>query len=242
MNRINPFVIFAYYLCFALIPMLELNPILLGISLFFALLQTALCPREIRKSLGGILLLTLVFALIHPLFSRNGQTVLLVIADRPITKEALLFALCSALAMGCVLILFRIFSALMTTDRVLYLLSSLSPSASLTLSIALRTVNRLPEEYQSIVFAQRAIGNTENPSLLASLSFRARCISILITRLLEGGVTTADSMDARGYGSAKRTAYRLYRFTARDGWALGIILLLTAFPVAGSFTKISAFA
>ena len=241
MSRYNPFVILTYYLCFSLIPMLDLNPILLVISLFFAILQAFLCPEEIRKSLGGIFILTLIFALIHPLFSRNGQTVLLVIGDRLITKEALLFALCSALAMGCVLILFRIFSMLMSTDRVLYLLSSLSPSASLTLSIAMKTVSDLPNEYRKITLAQEAIGNGEAPSLLASLRFHTRCISILITRLLEDGVTTADSMDARGYGQGKRTAYRLYRFTKRDGAALALILALTAVSLIGVITGKTAF-
>ena len=43
---------------------------------------------------------------------------------------------------------------------------------------------------------------------------------------MEQSIVTADSMKSRGYGTAGRTAYSIYRFDRRDGFLLGILVLL----------------
>ena len=52
--------------------------------------------------------------------------------------------------------------------------------------------------------------------------------SILVTWSLENAVETADSMRARGYGTAKRTAYSPFRFAVHDGLALAALSALLA--------------
>ncbi len=221
-----------YLLLTASVPMLCLNPIFLLIGALGSLLQLLLfCPPS-KRGLRGVLILTAVFALIHPLFSRSGQTVLLMINDQPLTLEALRYSLASASAMGIVLIWFRIFSVSMTADRLLCLLSILSSRAALTLSIAMRSVTLIERQYRIIWQAQRAMGNVREDSLFHSLRSRLQAVSILITWALENGAVTADSMDARGYGSARRTAYRPYRLTSLDAAAIILILLLAVLPLA----------
>ena len=55
-------------------------------------------------------------------------------------------------------------------------------------------------------------------------------LSVLTDWALEGSVVTADSMRARGYGTAKRTGFQIYRMTAAD-WALLVLLLVLAASV-----------
>jgi len=50
----------------------------------------------------------------------------------------------------------------------------------------------------------------------SKLKYGARILSAVTDEALEGSITTADSMRARGYGSAKRTSYRLYRMRTED--------------------------
>ena len=55
---------------------------------------------------------------------------------------------------------------------------------------------------------------------------------------LEGSIVTADSMRARGYGSAKRSSFMIYRMTARDFCLLAVQIILAgaviAFAAGGS--------
>ena len=43
---------------------------------------------------------------------------------------------------------------------------------------------------------------------------------------MEQSIVSADSMKSRGYGCAGRTAYAIYRFEKRDGWALAALTVL----------------
>jgi energy-coupling factor transport system permease protein len=53
-------------------------------------------------------------------------------------------------------------------------------------------------------------------------------LSALTDWALEGGVVTGDSMRSRGYGSAKRTSFMIYRMNKRDWILLTTTLLLSA--------------
>lgn len=61
-------------------------------------------------------------------------------------------------------------------------------------------------------------------------------LSALTGWALEGAVVTADSMRSRGYGAAKRTSFRLYRFRTADGaMALSFALLLLGLGAGAYF-------
>ena len=55
-------------------------------------------------------------------------------------------------------------------------------------------------------------------------------LSALTDWALEGSVVTADSMRARGYGTARRTSFQIYRMTAAD-WTLQVLIVLLAAAV-----------
>ena len=54
-------------------------------------------------------------------------------------------------------------------------------------------------------------------------------LSALTDWALEGSVVTGDSMRARGYGTAKRTSFQIYRMTAKDvGLLIAMAVLILA--------------
>ena len=55
----------------------------------------------------------------------------------------------------------------------------------------------------------------------------------MITRSLENGIDTADSMKSRGYGLPGRTAFSNFRFSKRDAGALLICLVAAAYVFIG---------
>ena len=137
----NPIAIFVYFLCAAMLPMFCMNPAILVFSL-----AGAVCFYFVRNGLDGMrshlffLALLLVMSLINPLFYHNGETVLFVLNDNPVTLEALCYGIASSVMIIGVLYWFRSFSQLMTEDRLLYLMGSASPKLALVLSMALRYV------------------------------------------------------------------------------------------------------
>jgi energy-coupling factor transport system permease protein len=66
-------------------------------------------------------------------------------------------------------------------------------------------------------------------------------LGALTSWALEGSVITGDSMRARGYGSAKRSSFMIYRMTASDRSLVVIMAALMAFTIlAASLGQMSA--
>ncbi len=208
--------------------MLTLNPILLALSLAGGVLYLLLRGRLARGYGLGLVGLFLLLAGLNPLISHNGATVLFVMNDAPITLEALLYGLSSGGAVVTVLLWFRAFTDLMTEDKLLYLLGRLSPKLALVLSMGLRYLPLFTAQAGRVKRAQMALGLYGEDTVFDRLKGGARIASILTTWALENGVTTADSMAARGYGRGRRTHFFLFRFRGRDARLLIAVLLLTA--------------
>ena len=173
----------------------------------------------------------LILTVINPLFSHNGKTVLFVINDSPVTLESLIYGAVSAGALVAVLYLFRTFTELMTRDKLLYVFGSFSPKTALVLSMGLRYIPLFKDRARKISDSQRALGLYKEDNIFDKVKSDMRVFSILITWALENGITTADSMSARGYGKRRRTYFTLFRFGKNDALMLILILLLTSFMV-----------
>ena len=149
----------------------DLNPAVIAIW-FFAVTGTAMfCSYPVicfLTLLGGVLLFTIrngkkhlkthllflilyvILTLANPLISHNGKTVLFVMNDNPVTLEALLYGLNSATMLTGVLYLFRSFTQIMTSEKLLYITSVLSPKISMVLSMAIRYVPLFSRQGQKV--------------------------------------------------------------------------------------------
>lgn len=229
LDRLNPITVALYFLAVAGVAMFCMHPILLGIALLGAL---ALCllRRDVKSArthlfFWGILVFSI---LLNPLLSHNGATVLLVVGNRPISLEALLWGATSGTAVLAVLYLCASFSAIMKSDKLLYLFGALSPRISLILSMGLRYVSLLSDQYKRIKQAQTALGLYKEDNIIALLRGNLRILSVLLSWALENGIVTAGSMAARGYGTGKRTHFSVFAFSQRDALYLALTLALLA--------------
>lgn len=171
-------------------------------------------------------LLFAVLALANPIISHNGKTVLFVLNNNPVTLEATLYGLNSAAMILGVLYWFRSFTQIMTSEKLLCVTGALSPKLSLVLSMALRSVPMFGRQSRKITDSQKAMGLFSEDNIIDDIKGRMRVFSILITWALENGIITADSMAARGYGTARRTQMRRFRFFPGDVLFLLISLAL----------------
>ena len=234
---LNPAAVFIYYLAVTAITMFGMNPVIIGISLASSILTYCLYARgSVRVHLFSASLF-LALTVINPLTVHNGVTVLFYLNDRPITLEATLYGLCAAATVTATLYRLRSLTHDMTGDKVLYLFGRISPKAALLLSMAMRYVSLFKHRWGRIQDAQRALGLYRDGNLIDAVRGRLRVLSILLTWSLENGVVTARSMDARGYGSRRRTSFALFRFRTSD---LLFLLLTLALTCGGAAALVSA--
>lgn len=234
--RYHPAINLLYFTAVLTGTILFRQPVFLCLSYVCAFLYL-LKLRGLRALIPGLglLPLALLYALWYGSYHHFGLTVLGVnFIGNQVTLESFLcggtwamVCVAAVLWMGCVHTVF-------TTDKIVYLLGRVSPHLSLYLSILLRTVPRLNKQRQRIELAQRGIGRGKGQgNIFQRMRNALRRGSILLTWLIEGIVTTSDSMRCRGCSLRGRTAYSLYRFDGRDrSFVIGLCSLICVLLMA----------
>jgi len=234
LDNYNPIAVCVCFLCTALLGMFVNHPLISLVSFAAALTLFFVCFGA-KSPLSHLFYLGMlgVMALINPIFQHNGKTVLLIVNNNPITLEALCYGLSMSVAVVAVIYWFRVFSSVMTGDKLLYVLGHLSPKLSLILSMTLRYIPLFGKQSRRVQRAQTALGLYKGDNLIDRIKGGSAVFSVMVTWALENGIITADSMTARGYGTGRRSSFSLFSFKARDTALLLISLTLCALCIAG---------
>lgn len=234
LENASPFAAFLYFAAVIGICMFCRDPIISTVSLLFSV--AFYFVRGGRGSaLGHVLSFAflVVLTVINPFFYHNGATVLFFFGNSAVTLEALIYGACSAEAVVSVIYWFRSFSEIMTEDKLLCVFGTLSPKLSLMLSMVLRFVPMFARRTKQVNGAQKVLGLYKEDNVIDSVRGGARVFSGVAGWALEGGITTADSMEARGYGTGRRTSFSLYGLHRSDVVFIVITAVIFAFSVAG---------
>ena len=234
----HPVVNFLFFFEVLGFSMFLLHPVCLLISLVCAAgYALRLNGRQAaRLCLRGVLPMMVFTAILNPMFSHEGVTILTYLpSGNPLTLESILYGLAAAGMLAAVVLWFSCFNSVITSDKFVYLFGRVSPALSLVLSMALRFVPRFKAQLKVVTRAQKCIGkDPTRGSLLHRLRCAGAILSVMVTWALENGIDTADSMKSRGYGLPGRTAFSIYRFDKRDKQALALLLLLGGAVLAGA--------
>ena len=241
-STFHPAVNFLYFALVLVFSMCLMHPVCLRISLFSALLYSAYLngAKAMRRNLVWLLPVMLFAAVLNPVFNHEGATILgYFLNGNPLTLESILYGLAAAVMLAAVITWFGCYSAVMCSDKFLYLFGSAIPALSLVLSMTLRFVPRFRAQLSSVQQAQRMIGRDGRGNIFQKVRCGITNFSILLTWALENAVETADSMKSRGYGLPGRTAFSIYRFDSRDRlallWLLFCGIYLTSGWIVGGF-------
>ena len=223
-SRYHPLVNLCYFVMVLLCTMCFWHPVILLIS-FGAAVAYAIQLNDAKKMKQQVLLLLpvmLMAAVLNPMFNHKGVTILTYLpGGNPLTLESLLYGLAAAVMLAAVMLWFNCYTAVMTSDKFVYLFGRIIPALSLVLSMILRFIPRCQVQLVAIREAQSCIGRSVHRGTVWQ---RVRCavqmVSILVTWAMEQAIETADSMRSRGYGLPGRTAFSIYRFEKRDKLAL----------------------
>ena len=218
---------FIFFALAVVLTVVLLHPVYQAVSLFCAALYYALLRgRKSGKVLLGLVPVWVVLSAVNPLFDTMGQTVLFTYWGRPYTYEALCYGMVLAAMCVAVILWCLCYGIVMTADKFTALFAPLLPALSLLLVMIFRLVPSYGRKARQIAGARRCIGLGGGNGRKSRVQSGMGTLSALTTWALEGSIVTADSMRARGYGTAKRTSFQVSRFTARDGVLLGVFVLL----------------
>lgn len=197
---------------------------------YYLLLQ----GRKGVKMLLALLPLFLIMTVSNPLFNTYGATILFYVFGRPYTLEALIYGAAIASVFAVMLIWFGSYNAVLTSDKFTSLFGNLIPAISLLLVMVLRMIPNLMKKAAQFAGTRKSIGKGigENASNREKIADGMTILSALTDWALEGSVVTGDSMRSRGYGSARRTSFMIYRMTGIDSFLLVVQCVLMAMVLA----------
>ena len=193
--------------------------------------------RKGWKLIFGLIPLWLFITAINPLFNTYGITPLFQLFGRPYTLEALYYGAAVASVFTVMLLWFGCYNKVLTSDKFTSLFGNLIPAISLLLVMVFRMVPNLMRKATQFTGARKSIGKGagENATTKEKLNDGMTVLGALTSWALEGSVVTGDSMRSRGYGTAKRSSFMIYRMTATDWLLLACMLVLLVLVVIAAF-------
>lgn len=225
----HPAVVLAYFIGVIGVTMFVMSPVFAGLSLTGATVAYLVVRgRSALPLVGGIAVLVAGVALLNPLFNTAGDTVLLEVLGRPYTAEALIFGGTMGGALGAALFWFLVASRALTAEKMTYLFGGRAPALTTALTLVLRLVPAYGRRATALAEARAGVGLgvSEADGLGGKVRAGATLLSSLTAWSLEQGVTTADSLAARGFGSGSRTTWGRYRFRRREAVLVALLAAL----------------
>ena len=233
----HPIINFLYFALVLVFTMFFVHPVSAVISLACAIAYNIYLNgrKAIRFQLRFLLPMMLLAAVLNPAFNHQGVTILSYLpSGNPLTLESILYGVSAAVMLASVVLWFSCYTAVMTSDKFVYLFGRVIPALSLVLSMTLRFVPKFKAQFKVVSESQRCIGrDVSDGTVIQRLRNAVTIMSIMVTWSLENAIETADSMRSRGYGLPGRTAFSIYRFDSRDKTALLWLGFCGCFIVCG---------
>jgi energy-coupling factor transport system permease protein len=219
----------AFCMAFALVPALYQHPPTLlaaGAGVMIAATLAGVSAQVRRAALIG-LPIAIVIALVNPLVSQNGDTVILRLGELlghrfDVTLEAVLFGLVAGLRVIVLIAAFGLFNAVVDPDELLRAVRRVSYRSALTASLATRLVPVLVRDATRMNEAARCRAKPAPRSAVARAA---------LASALDRAIDVAAALELRGYGSARRPA-RVRRAWSRHDVRVAVAAgLIVAFVV-----------
>lgn len=231
----HPAALMIYFLSVLLVAMFVSNPVLQILAMLGGILFCIMLQRrsEIGGNIGFYVPMFFLIAVTNPLFSHNGVTPLFFLNGNPVTLEAFIYGIAIAVMVTGVMMWYKCYSEIMTSDKFLYLFGKAIPKLSLILSMTLRFIPMFKRQMHKVNRAQKAMGLYSSKSFTDKIRSAARVFMAMISWALENSMETSASMKARGYGMKGRTSFSLFRFHTGDCILLTVCIMLLGITVSG---------
>ncbi|MGI9861285.1 energy-coupling factor transporter transmembrane component T [Moorella naiadis] len=180
---------------------------------------------------AGVILM-LVVMLVNPLVIRTGKTIIWHGPEVPfwgkldISMEAVYFGAVSGLRLLIVISIFCLYNLMINPDNVFNLFSGAGVRSVLVIALATRLFPVMVRDLQRIREVQQLRGvDFDTGNLWQRARKYSGLYNVLLLSSLEGAMEIAESLQARAFGSGKRSVYRRNMLRPRDLFCLGGSLL-----------------
>lgn len=215
----HPIINLIFFFSIILLTIIIKHPVFVVIS-FVSAFMYSVKLNGLKGLIFNVILIPLIgiYAGYYCYCNHFGTTNLMInVIGNEITLEALYYGFVSGTIIASILMWFSCVNVIMSSDKIIYLFGRILPKLSLYISIILRIIPRIKEQYSKISNGRSCIGKgAKYGNVFVRLLNYIKNISILVTWLLDNFVQTKMSMISRGYSLKKRTAFSIYRFDNRD--------------------------
>lgn len=195
--------------------------------------------RPLLRALLLALPFALVIALLNPLVTGNGLTVVARLGDVPalgrvdVTLEALVYGCVLGLRAVALILCCALYAAVVDPDEVLRLFRRISFRSALTATLATRMVPVLQRDGRRMADAQRC-----RPGAPPS---RVALVRAVAAGALDRAVDVAAALEVRGYGTARRPPRVRAPWSRHDRAFASAAVALLALTLAAWLADVAAF-
>ncbi|MBM4237714.1 MAG: energy-coupling factor transporter transmembrane protein EcfT [Euryarchaeota archaeon] len=200
-------------------------------------LATAAAAKVLRSTLGLLRYAgyVAVFVILFNILISSGQEVIAAIGPITLTTESLLFAISMSLRLFLAVSAFGVLTFAIHPDEAMRVVSKVGYRTTTGLSLSTRMYPTIAADTQNITDSMRARGvEFDRGGFLAKIRSRSHVVMPLLLNSLERSVAVAEAMEARGFGSSKRTNYSERRMSRSEK-------LMTAMFIAAAVLGIALF-
>ncbi|KYH32914.1 energy-coupling factor transporter transmembrane component T [Neomoorella mulderi] len=250
LQSLHPVAALSYAGVLMVLALLFTNPLyLLGLLLVIILAVAAVdglaaWETYLKISLGMMLLVIII----NPLVVHAGETIiwwgprLPVFGRLTVSLEAICYGAAMSVRLLAIISIFCLYNLIVHPDKVLSLLARFASRSALVLSLATRMFPAMIRQMENIREVQVVRGvDFHAGTLKERLPKYAALMNILLLSSLEDSLEIAEAMQARAFGSGRRSCYRRDTWRPRDSLCLGGSLLALAVAVYGQAKGCSTF-
>ncbi|NLI12073.1 energy-coupling factor transporter transmembrane component T [Pelotomaculum propionicicum] len=234
LQSFHPAAVLAYLFVLLLLSLLYDNPIyLLSLLLLLVLLIKGVDGMEAWEGFfkAGVFLM-LVVMIVNPLVIRAGATiiwhgpVLPFLGRLDISMEAVYFGAVSGLRLLVIMSIFCLYNLMVNPDNMLNLFSGAAGKSVLLVALATRMFPTMVRDLKRIkeVLQFRGVDFDEG-GLWERVKKYSGLYNVMLLSSLEDSMEIAESMQARAYGSGRRSVYSRNLLRPRDYLSIGGSLL-----------------
>ena len=203
--------------------------------LFLFVLVIAATGRVLRSTLSllkyGVYVAASIF--LFSIFLTPGSTVLFSYGIVTIYSESIWFATSMCLRLFLAVGSFSLLAFIVHPDEALRTMSRFGYKTTTAFSLSTRMYPTIATDSKNIMDAMRARGvEFDEGGALKKAQARSPVVMPLLMNSLERSVGISEAMEARGFGSGKRTSYVITRITPREIAMIVCFIAAMVFAVA----------
>lgn len=212
-----------------------LSDILYLSFLFILVLAVAACARVLRSTIGFLKYAAFIglFVFIFNALLSSGSEIIFEFGPLFVTVESMLFATSMCIRLFLAVGAFSLLTLAVHPDEALRLLSKLGYKTMTGLSLATRMYPTIAADSKNIMDSMRARGvEFDEGNIVQKAKSRTPVMNPLLLNSLDRAINLAEAMEARGFGSGKRSNYSQTTIGLKEKMMIVSFLVATAFGIA----------